>query len=108
MGRQIGVSEQDMRREGLFSARPHRMLSGTATLKHLSPVLPVIVPPSHHVLVVGSGANLEPLDVLIGTKEEGVVARCVVRRPDQKAADLANWTEEKQHIRKHKCFYRFK
>lgn len=46
--------------------------------KPLPAFLPVIVPPSHHVLIVGSGANLEPLDVLIGTKEEGVIARCVV------------------------------
>lgn len=41
-------------------------------------VIPVIVPPSHHVLVVWSRADLKPLDVLIGTKEEGVISRCVV------------------------------
>lgn len=87
-----------MRYEGPFLARPHMMLLGIDKT-HLYEVLPVIVPPSHHELIAGSGANLEPLDVLIGTKEEGVVAWCVVRRPDQKTADLTNWTEEKQHIR---------
>ncbi len=98
MGKQIAVSEKDNGYEGLFSARPHIMLL-RIDKTHLSAVLPVIVPPSHHELVVGSGANLEPLDVLIGTKEEGVVAWRVVRRSDQKTADLTNWTEDKQYIR---------
>lgn len=61
----------------LFFSRSH-LMHCQGTLKPLPAVLPVIVPPSHHVLVVGSGANLEPLDVFIGTKEEGVVAWCVV------------------------------
>ncbi len=98
MGRQIAVSKDYNWYEGLFSARPHIMLL-RIDKTHLSAVLPVIVPPSHHELVVGSGANLEPLDVLIGTKEEGIVAWRVVRRSDQKTADLTNWTEEKQYIR---------
>lgn len=42
------------------------------------PDIPVVVPPPHHVLIVGSGGDLKPLDVFIGAKKEGVVPRCVV------------------------------
>lgn len=44
--------------------------------------LPVVVPPSHHVLIVGGGRDLKPLDVFIGAEKERVVSRCVIRRPD--------------------------
>lgn len=54
-------------------------------------VAPVVVPPSHHVLIVGSGRDLEPLDVFIGAKEQRVVSGGVVRRPDQETAHLANF-----------------
>lgn len=53
--------------------------------------VPVVVPPAHHVLIVGCGGDLKPLDVLIGAKKQGVIPRCVVRRPDQEAAHLADW-----------------
>lgn len=44
-------------------------------------IIPVVVPSAHHVLIVGGGADLEALDVLIGAEEERVVPRRVVRRP---------------------------
>lgn len=53
--------------------------------------VPVVVPPAHHVLIVGGGGDLKPLDVFIGAKKQGVIPRCVVRRPDQEAAHLADW-----------------
>lgn len=61
---------------------------------------PVVVPPSHHVLVGGGGRDLKPLDVFIGAKKEGVVPRCVVWRPHEETAHLANcaWAGEKGHL----------
>lgn len=40
--------------------------------------VPVVVPPAHHVLIVGCGGDLKPLDVFIGAKKQGVIPRCVV------------------------------
>lgn len=40
--------------------------------------IPVVVPPSHHVLIVRGRGDLKPLDVFIGAKKERVVSRCVV------------------------------
>lgn len=40
--------------------------------------IPVVVPPPHHVLVVGRWGDLKPLDILTGAKKEGVVSGCVV------------------------------
>lgn len=45
---------------------------------YTDPLIPVVVPPTHHVLIVGCGGDLEPLDNFIGAKKQGVVPRCVV------------------------------
>lgn len=62
----------------------HVLHSGTLA------ILPVVVPPSHHVLIVGSWGDLEPLDVFTSAKKKGVIPRCVVRWSDQEAGHLAN------------------
>lgn len=60
------------------------------------PHIPVVVPPPHHVLIVGCGRDLKPLDVFIGAKKEGVVSRCVVRRPNEKTAHLTNYMKQER------------
>lgn len=58
---------------------------------YTDPFIPVVVPPTHHVLIVGRGGDLEPLDDFIGAKKQGVVPRCVVRRSDKETAYLTNY-----------------
>lgn len=88
----IHTAERDSESEGTVQ------LDGRFTVISLRTHAPVVVPPSHHVLIVGSGRDLEPLDVFIGAKEQGVVSGGVVRRPHQEAAHLADFTAKKTFL----------
>lgn len=81
---------QHWRREGSESKCTVHLYAPFTTSPWSADV-PVVVPPSHHVLIVGSGGDLEPLDVFIGAKEQGVVSRGVVWRSHQKTAHLADF-----------------
>lgn len=56
---------------------------------------PVVVSPTHHVLIGGCGGDFKPLDVFIGAKKEGVVSGSVVRWPDEKTGHLTNYRKGK-------------
>lgn len=66
------------------------MFTWYKTLKCAHHHTPVVVSPTHHVLIGGRGGDFKPLDVFIGTKKEGVVSRSVVRWPDEKTGHLTN------------------
>lgn len=46
--------------------------------RYTEPSIPVVVSPTHHVLIVGCRGDLKPLDDFIGAKKQGVVPRCVI------------------------------